>query len=104
MLVILGAACLAGAVAVELAGHWRSGLRPTDNSYSAMVYMCALLTAQIIAAVLVMSLYTVARYLAGRLDAERRVTFENTALLAYYAAGQGAVGLVLVHGFPRLIG
>jgi cytochrome c oxidase subunit I+III len=38
------------------------------------------------------------------LDAERRGTYENTAIFLYYAAGQGLVGLLLVHGFPRMIG
>jgi cytochrome c oxidase subunit I+III len=103
-LLLLGAAFLVGGVAVDLVGHWQSGLRPTDNSYSAMVYMAAILTGQIVAAVAIMSLFTFARHLAGRLDSRRRVTFECTALLAYYAAGQGVVGLALVHGFPRLIG
>jgi cytochrome c oxidase subunit I+III len=103
-LLILGAACLAGGVVIETVGHWQSGLRPTDNSYSAMVYMAAVLTGQIAAAVVVMALYTLARFAAGKLDAERRVTFDNAALLACYAAVQGLVGLLLVHGFPRVIG
>jgi cytochrome c oxidase subunit I+III len=104
ILVLLGAACLVGGVSVDILGHWHSGLRATDNSYSAMVYMAGALTGQIVAAVVIMSLFTFARHVAGKLDSERRVTFENTALLAYYAAGQGIVGLALIHGFPRLIG
>ena len=48
--------------------------------------------------------FTLARYVTGKLDAERRVTFENTALLTYYTAGQGLLGLLLIHGFPRIIG
>jgi cytochrome c oxidase subunit I+III len=45
-----------------------------------------------------------ARYAAGRVDTARRVTYDNTALLVYYTAAQGIVGLLLVHGFPRLLG
>ncbi len=104
LLLVLGTTCLIAAAAVEFGGHWQRGLRPTENSYSALVYMASLLTCQVIAAVAVMSIFTVARYMAGKLDRARRVTFENTALLAIYAAGQGVVGLILIHGFPRLIG
>ena len=39
-----------------------------------------------------------------QLDRQRRVTFDNAALLYYYAAAQGLFGLLLVHGFPRLLG
>jgi cytochrome c oxidase subunit I+III len=53
--------------------------------------------------VLIMSLFTVARYAAGKLDSVRRLSFDNTALLGWYGAGQGLLGLVLVHGFPRLL-
>ena len=59
---------------------------------------------QIVFAVTMMTLFAVARHFAGRLDREWRVNYEMTALLAYYAAGQSLLGLVLVHGFPRLIG
>lgn len=104
ILIVLGTACLIAAAAIEFVAHWQSGLRPTENSYSAMVYMATVLTCQVIAAVAVMSMFTVARYMAGKLDRVRRVTFENTALLAVYAAGQGVLGLILIHGFPRLTG
>ena len=79
-------------------------MRPADSAYGAMVYLAAVLEGQVVAAVLVMSLFAIARYLAGKLDSVRRGTFENTALLAWYAAAQGLVGLLLVHGFPRLLG
>src|SRR5690606_27491824 len=36
---IAGALLLTAAVALELVGHWQSGLRPTDSAYGAMVYM-----------------------------------------------------------------
>jgi cytochrome c oxidase subunit I+III len=104
VLMLTGTACLVGAVVIEIAVHWQSGLRPTANSYSAMVYMAGVLTVQVVAAVVVMSFFTLARYLRGKLDRDRRVTFDNTALLAMYAAGQGALGILLVHGFPRFVG
>ena len=40
---------------------------------------------------------TLARLAAGRLHSARRVTFDTVVLLAYYAAGQGLLGLLLVH-------
>jgi cytochrome c oxidase subunit I+III len=68
-----------------------------------MVYMGAVLQGQVAFAVLIMCLFAAARLAAGRLDAKRRVTFDNAALLYYYAAGQGLFGLLLLHGFPRLL-
>ena len=53
---------------------------------------------------LIMGLYTIARWLAGKLDSVRRATFDNTMLFWHYTVGQGLVGLLVVHGFPRLTG
>ncbi|MGE0701057.1 MAG: cytochrome ubiquinol oxidase subunit I, partial [Hyphomicrobiaceae bacterium] len=101
---LVAAALLAiAAVGVDILGHWQTGLRPSSSSYGALVYLGIFLSAQIIAAVAVMALFTAARQLAGRLDRVRRVTFDSTALLAYYACAQAIVGLVLVNGFPRLL-
>ena len=93
-----------GALLVEVYGHWQSGLRPTESVYGAMVYMAGFLTAEIVAATTVMSLYTLVRHFAGKLDRTRRATFQCTTLLFYYAAAQGLFGLLLVHGFPRIAG
>jgi cytochrome c oxidase subunit I+III len=104
ILLFLGMACLICAVTVEIMVHWITGLQPDENSYSAMVYMASVLTGQIVAAVVAMTLFTIARYVAGKFNRQRRVTFENTALLGLYTAGQGLLGLTLIHGFPRLMG
>jgi cytochrome c oxidase subunit I+III len=104
LLLVAGSGALAAAVIVELAGHWQAGLRPTQSGYSALVYMASVLNGQLAAAVIVMALFAVARHFAGRLDRERRMTFDSTALLAWYTAAQAALGLLLVHGFPRAIG
>lgn len=85
-------------------GHWQSGLRPTSSSYGALAFMAGVLAGQLAFAVVIMTLYTIARHVAGLLDRDRRVTFDNTALLAWYAAGQSLLGLLLVHGFPRAVG
>jgi cytochrome c oxidase subunit I+III len=104
VLLLVGGAGPVGAVGIEVAGHWQSGLRPTENAYSAMVYMASALTGQTAAAVAVMAAFAIARFLTGKLDRHRRVAFESTALLAYYTAAQGGLGLLLVHGFPRMVG
>jgi cytochrome c oxidase subunit I+III len=101
--VLVGCAALVAAVAVEIVAHWQSGLRPQTTAYGAMVYLGGVLAAQVVAAVVFMGLFIVARLVAGRTDRERRNSFDHTTLLAYYAAAQTLLGLALVHGFPRLI-
>jgi cytochrome c oxidase subunit I+III len=68
-----------------------------------MVYMTGVLNSQLALAVAVMGVFVLARLLVGRQDASRRVSFDNTALLAYYTVGQSLVGLLLIHGFPRVV-
>lgn len=104
LLVFVGAVALCAGVLVEIGGHWQTGLRAPDSAYGAMVYMASILTGELAFTVALMAGYTLARFLTGKVDSVRRVTFENTALLTYYTAGQGLLGLVLIHGFPRLIG
>jgi cytochrome c oxidase subunit I+III len=103
-LIAVGLACLAGALAIELAAHWRTGLAPSASAYGAMVYMGIVLFGQLAFAVVIMGALVVARHFANRLDRERRVTFENMALLYYYTVAQSLLGLALIHGFPRLVG
>jgi cytochrome c oxidase subunit I+III len=104
LFVVLGAAALCGALAIEVTGHWQAGVRPQASGYSAMVYMAAFLQFELVVALVLMALFVLARLLARRLDGTWRVTFDNTALLWYYTAAQGLLGLLLVHGFPRLVG
>jgi cytochrome c oxidase subunit I+III len=103
LLLFATAALLTVSLIVEIASHWRSGLRPGESSYGALVYMSSVLNLQVIATAVIMCLFTLTRSLTGRLDAVRRVTFECTALMTYYAVGQGLFGLLLVHGFPRAV-
>jgi len=102
-LVLAAVTALSGGLAIELIGHWRSGLRPDANSHAALAYLASALQLQIVAAVVVIASYTLARSFTGRLSAKRRVTVDVLALLGYYAVGQGLLGLLLVHGFPRAI-
>jgi cytochrome c oxidase subunit I+III len=98
-----GSAALIASVLVEIWAHWESGLRPTDSAYAAIVYFAAFLALQVFIAVLFMALLLAARAVAGRLDRERRNSFDYMAMLAWYGAAQTLVGLLLVHGFPRLV-
>ncbi|MCR0983726.1 cbb3-type cytochrome c oxidase subunit I [Roseomonas populi] len=94
---------LIGGYLVDLSALTGAGIWPTQHAHTASSY--ALLTWQggIVITCVIMALYTQARAWAGMLDATRRLTFDNTMLFWLYAAGQGAVGIVLLHGFPRLL-
>ncbi|HYD80295.1 MAG TPA: cytochrome c oxidase subunit I [Paucimonas sp.] len=94
----------AAALAAELYGHWQTGLRPADSAYGAAVCTIAGLQGTFVAILVMMGLYCVARVAAGLLDATRRASFDNTMLLWHYTTAQGAIGLVLVHLFPRMVG
>jgi cytochrome c oxidase subunit I+III len=59
---------------------------------------------QLTFALVIMELFTIERHAAGKLDRERRVTFDNLALLYHYTVVQSLLGLALIHGFPRLVG
>ncbi|MDX0893748.1 cytochrome c oxidase subunit I [Sinorhizobium medicae] len=101
---LLSLVCLSAAFMLETGGHLTTGLDPGENAYGAMVYLGAVLFAQLVLALLIMDLFTLARHLAGKLDAVRRVTYDNYALLYHYTVAQSLLGLGLIHGFPRLIG
>lgn len=103
VLLVLGTAALVGALGGDIQQHWQTGLRPHASGYAAMVYANAALQAQIAGAVMLTAGFAVARFLAGRIDRIRRVVFDNLALLWGYALGQAAFGLLLTHGFPRLV-
>lgn len=101
---LLSLVCLSAAFMLETGGHLTTGLDPGENAYGAMLYLGAVLFAQLVLALLIMGLFTLARHLAGKLDAVRRVTYDNYALLYHYTVAQSLLGLGLIHGFPRLIG
>ena len=89
-------------LAIELQAHWQSGLRPSTSSYAALVYAILAVQGQLVVAAAIMGLYTLARSAAGKLTAVRRVTFDNTKCLWHYTVAQGLLGLLIVHGFPRI--
>ena len=103
LLLLVAALALLAALAIDVAGHWQSGLRPSASGYGAMVYLAAILQLQVVAAVLIMALFAGARVLTKQVSEARRVTIDNTGILLHYAVAQGLLGLALVHGFPRLL-
>jgi len=100
---LLAVTALGGGLGVEAYAHWRGGLRPDADAHAAMVFMTSLLQLQLVLALVVMAGFAIARRLAGLLNRRRRVVFDNLALLWHYTVAQGLVGLLLVHGFPRLL-
>jgi cytochrome c oxidase subunit I+III len=104
VLVVVAVLALCGGLAVEAGGLWNAGLRPDADAHGALAYMASLLQLQLILALVVMAGFAVARRLAGLLSRRHRNVFDNLALLWHYTVGQGLLGLLLVHGFPRLAG
>jgi cytochrome c oxidase subunit I+III len=102
--ILAGAVALVAAIAVDTSSQWVAGLRPDASGYAAIVYMADVLQVQIVAPVVLMAGFAIARFHTGRLDLARRAVFDNLALLWSYAIGQGLFGLLLTHGFPRLVG
>jgi cytochrome c oxidase subunit I+III len=101
-LIGIGISALIAASAVEAFAHWRSGLRPDADAHAAMVAMTSFLQAQVVVPVFLWGCFIVARLFAGHIDTVHRATVDNLMLLWLYAAGQGLLGLLLVHGFPRV--
>jgi cytochrome c oxidase subunit I+III len=99
----LGVIALMSGLALDGLAHWRAGLIPQTSGYAAMVYANLALQLQIAAAVVVMAGFAIARILAGRLTTRRRVVFDNLSLFWAYAIGQSLFGLLLTHGFPRMV-
>jgi cytochrome c oxidase subunit I+III len=99
----LAAVTLVAALMTEVYALWQTGLRPAADIHGALIAMAAFLQAQLTLPVLVMSGFAIVRSLCGRLSTTRRVIFDNLGLLYHYTAGQSLLGLLLIHGFPRLV-
>jgi cytochrome c oxidase subunit I+III len=91
---------LAGAWAVSLLSQ--HDVSPSADGYGAVVHAFLAVDGFFVAVSLVLALFALARHATGRLDRVRRVTFDNAKLFWHYTVAQSLVGLVLVHGFPRL--
>jgi cytochrome c oxidase subunit I+III len=102
-LVVAGAALLAAGPGLELRAQLGAGFQPTASSYAACIFTLIAIQVFFSLVVVVMVLYCVARIAAGKLDASRRVTFDNTRLLWRYAVVQGLAGTGVVHVLTRLL-
>jgi heme/copper-type cytochrome/quinol oxidase subunit 3 len=76
---------------------------PAADAYGAVVYMFISVDGFFVTVSLLMALLALARHAAGKIDAERRMTFDNAKLFWHYTVAQALVGMALVHGFPRLL-
>jgi cytochrome c oxidase subunit I+III len=92
------------ALGLDTAAQLRSGLQPQETSHAAMVATVVALQGFYVATLALMALYTLARSFAGKLNAVRRATFDNTMLLWHFTVVQGLLGLAVVHAVPRLVG
>jgi heme/copper-type cytochrome/quinol oxidase subunit 3 len=96
-----GVLLLAGGVGLHFAaqGH----LSPSQSAYGAIVYAILCIDAFFAASAIVLAGLALARQAAGRLDRERRVSFDNARLFWHYSVAQALVGLAMVQLFPRLL-
>jgi cytochrome c oxidase subunit I+III len=100
---VVALVALCAAFGVDLYAMLETTIMPRQSSYGAAVFTIVSTQGFCVTVVVAMTLYTLCRAGAGLLDRVRRVTFDNTMLLAHYTVAQGAVGLAVVHGFPRLV-
>jgi cytochrome c oxidase subunit I+III len=101
VVLLVSTSSLVAALYVDTSGHWSSGLRPQMSGYAALVYLASALQLQVVAAILVVSVFVLARLASKR--SVPRLSLQCLALLVYYAGGQGLLGLLLIHGFPRAV-
>ena len=98
------ALALALSFALDLGPFRATGLTPSQDSYAALTYLAIGLQGALVVMLVVAAGFVIARYLAGVLDRERCLSMQTTYLLWLYVVGQGLLGLLIVHGFPRLVG
>jgi cytochrome c oxidase subunit I+III len=96
----VGLVALCAALAVDVIGHWDAAWRPWKDGHGAMLGMGFVLQGQLTAAIVIMTLFAIARRFAGHLHVRRRVVFDNVRILWLYTVGQSLAGLLLMHGFP----
>jgi cytochrome c oxidase subunit I+III len=73
-----------------------------ENAYGAIVHAFLVVDGFFAGVAILLALFALARRRAGRLDAVRRVTFDNAKLFWHYTVAQTLAGVVMVHGFARV--
>ncbi|HUF80633.1 MAG TPA: cbb3-type cytochrome c oxidase subunit I, partial [Burkholderiales bacterium] len=83
---LLAVPLLIAAFAVNFLAH--RGLSPQESAYGAIVYTVLAIDGFFAVVAITMTLFAVARRIAGRLDRRRRVTFDNARLFWHYTVAQ----------------
>ena len=78
------------------------GLQPHEHSFPAVAYTLTAWQGTHIVLLTLTGGYVIARSFTGRLDAERRVTFDTYRLLWHYSVWQGVIALAIVNS-PRFV-
>jgi cytochrome c oxidase subunit I+III len=102
-LTCLAAALLAASVLLDGMAWWSAGLRPQTDAHGALVYAFASWQAVFVAICVLMSLYVVARLVAGLLRRDQPMTMQAICLFLAYTAVQGVIGIAITRGFPSLV-
>jgi cytochrome c oxidase subunit I+III len=92
-LTLLGLGLMAASFAAQFLAL--GAISPTRDGYGATLHALNAWQGLHVLLVLVMGGYSLARRAAGRLDAQRRVTFENTLGMWLYTAAQGLATALL---------
>ncbi|HJQ62876.1 MAG TPA: cbb3-type cytochrome c oxidase subunit I, partial [Burkholderiales bacterium] len=92
---------LLAATVLNFLGH--RPLSPQESAYGAMVHALLSIDAFFCTVAVVLALFAVARQIAGRLDRDRRVSFDNARLFWHYTVTQSCAGLLMLYAFPRLV-
>jgi cytochrome c oxidase subunit I+III len=96
----LGCACLLAFGGLELLWLLAADLDPTAHSYPAIVCTIFLYLLLHVALSVVMGLYVLARFWAGRLAPGYDIDLRNVALFWYFIVFMGVLAMATVHLFP----
>ncbi len=78
------------------------GVSPTASGYGATLFAIIGYQGFIAAALFIVAGFVIAKGIVGRIDKERRATFDTIRLLLHYAVIQGLIALFIVHPFPEI--
>jgi cytochrome c oxidase subunit I+III len=96
----LGIACLLAFGGLELLWLLGAELDPTAHSYPAIIWTIFLYLLLHVGLCVVMGLYVLARFLAGRLAPGYDIDLRNVALFWYFIVVMGVLAMATVHLFP----